>query len=168
MVEEAFAFRRRGEILPSGGLTKMTQATLDPVARALEKIDIRIVLWVVTALCLESQGLYKMEGIWDGLFAAGFSIQEAVDLALNMQKYMSSLRKSGLKREKRRAEPATRPLQEVSGFFAFCLLRLHCVTPAGRDCRGSLHSSDWRVIILMREVVFCTAGILSPIRAPAL
>ena len=92
----------------------MTQATLDPIARALEKIDLRIVLWVVTALCLESQGLYQMESIWDGLFAAGFSIQDAVSLAQNMRKYMRSLRIGGLEVEKREAEPATLPFQEVS------------------------------------------------------
>ena len=94
----------------------MTQAMLDPIVGALEKIDLRIVLWVVTALCLESQGLYQMESIWDGLFAAGFSIQEAVSLALNMKKYMSSLRISGLEGVKREVEPATLPLLDVSDF----------------------------------------------------
>lgn len=115
MVEEASAFRRRGEFLPSGGLTKMTQAMLDPIARAFEKVDIRIVLWVVTALCLESQGLYQMSSIWEGLLAAGFSIKQAVDLARNITKYMSSLGMRGLEGAKRGAEPATLPLQEVSG-----------------------------------------------------
>ena len=114
LVEEASAFPRRFEFLPSGGLTKMTQAMLDPMAVVLERLDIRTVLWVVTSLCLEGQGLYKMESIWDGLFAAGFSIQEAVSLALNMKKYVASLQMSKEKADRRGNEPATRPLQEVS------------------------------------------------------
>ena len=113
MVEGASAFRRRSEFLPSGRLTKMTQAMLDPMARVLERVDIRTVLWVVTALCLEDQGLYKMESIWDGMFTAGFSVQEAVSLAMNMKKYMSSLQKSEVEVDRSENEPATRPLQGV-------------------------------------------------------